>query len=244
MCSGLSCTYFVPNAQSQYHYSSTEQVALHPVFEKSSQKQTSRFPVWAPPLVMVAVILTGLVLAMSSHAIPTSYFVLFAIATIACALFVEPRGLFLTVAAAPIYYVLGTFTVGWFAASGTGSVTGRKARLLTAAYPAVEHFLWLLIPFIIAVGIALFRWWVYREELARRAAREAFSRRRRVNSERNNRESYTRARTRSIEELREASERRRRDPTRSREGRISMNDAEDSEQASSAHRVERRDLPH
>ena len=143
----------------------------------------------------------------------------------------------------PIYYVLGTFIVGWFAASGTGSVTGRKARLLTAAYPTVEHFLWLLIPFIIAVGIALFRWWVYREELARRAAREAFARRRRVNSERNNRESYTRARTRSIEELREASERRRRDPTRSRERRISMNGAEGSEQASGAHRVERRDCP-
>lgn len=235
------------------------------MFEKSSQKQSSRFPVWAPPLVMIAVILTGLVLAISSHAIPTSYFVLFAIATIACTIFVEPRGLFLTVAAIPVYYVLGTFIVGWFASSGTGSVTGRKARLLTAAYPTVEHFLWLLFSFLIAVGIALVRWWIYREELARRAAREAFARRRRVNSDRTNREAYTRARTRSIEELREASERRRRNPTRSREERIAASSDDQSarhastadesahsyvtrsndklDRTTSAHRVERHDLP-
>ncbi|WP_282940435.1 DUF6542 domain-containing protein [Corynebacterium auriscanis] len=182
------------------------------MFQKSSPNQTSRFPVWAPPLVMAAVILTGLVLALSSHAIPTSYFVLFAVATIACAFFVDPRGLFLTVAAIPVYYVVGTFIVGWFATSGSGATPGRKARILTAAYPTVEHFLWLLVSFLIALAIAMFRWWFYREELARRAAREAFARRRRVASERTNRESYTRARTRSIEELREASERRRRNP--------------------------------
>ena len=182
------------------------------MFQKSSPNQTSRFPVWAPPLVMAAVILTGLVLALSSHAIPTSYFVLFAVATIASAFFVDPRGLFLTVAAIPVYYVVGTFIVGWFATSGSGAAPGRKARILTAAYPTVEHFLWLLVSFLIALAIAMFRWWFYREELARRAAREAFARRRRVASERTNRESYTRARTRSIEELREASERRRRNP--------------------------------
>ena len=208
------------------------------MIEKSSQKHSSRFPVWAPPLVMAAVILTGLVLAMSSHEIPTSYFVLFSIATIACTVFVEPRGLFLTVAAMPLYYVIGTFIVGWFATAGAGSATGRKARLLTAAYPTVEHFLWLLFPLIIAVLIAVFRWWLYREELARRAAREAFARRRRVTSDRNNRESYSRARTRSIEELRDASERRRQNPIQDRK------DApRDRDESSRARRVERHNLP-
>lgn len=187
---------------------------------------------------MAAVILTGLVLAMSSHEIPTSYFVLFAIATIACTVFVEPRGLFLTVAAMPLYYVVGTCIVGWFATSGAGSATGRKARLLTAAYPTVEHFLWLLFPLIIAILVALVRWWFYREELARRAAREAFARRRRVTIDRNNRESYSRARTRSIEELREASERRRQNPIQDRQESSS-----EREEPARARRVERRDLP-
>lgn len=154
------------------------------------------FPVWAPVLVMLAVIFTGLVLAKGDTTIPTSFFVLFVIAMIVSTIFVEPRGLFLTVASFPLYYLFGSLVIGWFS-SGAATIASRKTKVITSIYPAIEHFLWLLIPFLIAVGIAVFRWWSYRESLTRKAARLEMQRRRRSESDRSNIEAYGRAKERS-----------------------------------------------
>lgn len=114
------------------------------------------FPVWAPLLVMVAVIITGVVLAWNTSAIPQTFFTLFAVASVVCTLAVEARGLFLTVVCLPLYFVAGTVFIGWlFVAQSPG---GMRTRLLTAAYPTVEHFLWLAVPFGLCVLIALVRW--------------------------------------------------------------------------------------
>lgn len=175
------------------------------------------FPVWAPLLVMIAVTLTGLVLAMNDNVVSTSYFVLFAIAAIGCTLLVEARGLFLTVAALPLYFLIGTGFIGWFAAGATGA-NSRKTKLITSVYPALDHFLWLLIPLVVSIVIAVLRWWFYREELARKQARAELARKRRADKERRNRESYTRVqsryesglgRVRSVEELRASAQKRR-----------------------------------
>ena len=70
-------------------------------------------PVWAPLLVMLAVILTGVVLG----GIGTSYALLFLISAVVCTALVELRGLFLTVVLLPFFWFFG---VAW---SATGTVS-------------------------------------------------------------------------------------------------------------------------
>ena len=86
--------------------------------------------------------------------------------------------------------------IGWFS-SGRATIASRKTKVITSIYPAIEHYLWLLIPFLIAVGIAIFRWWNFRESLARKAAKLEMQRRRRSESDRSNIETYGRAQERS-----------------------------------------------
>ncbi|WP_259342826.1 DUF6542 domain-containing protein [Corynebacterium falsenii] len=162
-----------------------------------SADRRSLFPVWAPLLVMIAVTITGLVLGMSENTVPETFFVLFAIAAIVCTILVEARGLFITVASLPLYFLLGTLFVGWFSAGSTGA-NSKKTKLITSIYPTVDHFMWLLIPFFIAVGIGIFRWWNYREKLGREQAKEALARRRRADADRKNRESYSRVHNRAV----------------------------------------------
>ena len=154
------------------------------------------FPVWAPALVMLAIVFTGLVLANGDRTIPTLFFGLFAVGMIASTIFVEPRGLFITVASFPLFYLFGSLLIGWFS-SGKATIASRKTKIITSIYPAIEHYLWLLIPFLIAVGIAVFRWWSFRESLTRKAAKLEMQRRRRSESDRSNIEAYGRAQERS-----------------------------------------------
>ena len=154
------------------------------------------FPVWAPVLVMLAIVFTGLVLANGDTTIPTLFFGLFAVGMIASTIFVEPRGLFITVASFPLFYLFGSLLIGWFS-SGRATIASRKTKVITSIYPAIEHYLWLLIPFLVAVGIAVFRWWNFREPLTRKAAKLEMQRRRRSESDRSNIETYGRAQERS-----------------------------------------------
>jgi len=154
------------------------------------------FPVWAPALVMLAIVFTGLVLANGDTTIPTLFFGLFAVGMIASTIFVEPRGLFITVASFPLFYLFGSLLIGWFS-SGRATIASRKTKVITSIYPAIEHYLWLLIPFLVALGIAIFRWWNFRESLTRKAAKLEMQRRRRSESDRSNIETYGRAQERS-----------------------------------------------
>lgn len=154
------------------------------------------FPVWAPLLVMIAVAITGLVFAFEKDAAPLSFFVLFAIACVVCTLLVEPRGLFLTVVTQPIYYVIGTMLIGWIAAPAN-SVGGKNTMLLTTAYPAVEHFLWLAVPFVISIIIAVVRFRRFKADATRAAFADAEARQRRRAADESNRSSYTTVRSRT-----------------------------------------------
>lgn len=161
--------------------------------DKENSGSSPLFPVWAPPLVMLAVIITGLVLSHGSGGIASAFFWLFALATLVCAVLVEARGLFLTIAPVPLYFVGGVGLIGWFSAAAGQAAGNKKTRLITAVYPAVEHFLWVLIPLALAIVVGVFRWWKYRDDLSRRQAREQLARHRRHVAERHNRESYYRA---------------------------------------------------
>lgn len=189
------------------------------------------FPVWAPALVMLAVIFTGLVLAKGDATIPTSFFALFAVAMIICTVFVEPRGLFLSAASFPLFYLFGSLAIGWFS-SGATTIASKKTKVITSIYPAIEHFLWLLIPFLVAVGIAIFRWWNYRENLTRKAARLEMQRRRRSESDRSNIETYGRAKERSQAR------------SQARRGNRSIDDAPSEEPAQRSTQAEQEEQAH
>lgn len=158
------------------------------------------FPVWAPMLVMIGVTITGLIFAIDKGITPLVFFILFAIACVLCTLLVEPRGLFLTVVTQPIYYVIGTVLIGWIAAGDSVSAGGTKTKVLTTAYPAIEHFPWLAVPFLISVIIAVIRWRRFNAKRSRALQAESLARRRRREADETNRLSYTSARSRSRSE--------------------------------------------
>lgn len=110
-------------------------------------------PPWAPLLVAVAVAFTGVVLGEVS----TVYLVLFLLSSIVCTALVELRGLFLTVVTVPFAWFGGITVIGYFADRASFSDGNRKTALLTAVFPAVENYLWLLVSFIVSLLIALIR---------------------------------------------------------------------------------------
>ena len=160
--------------------------------EPKSLRQAA-FPVWAPVLVMLAVILTGVVLAFEGNAVSKGYFILFAIASLAVTLLVEARALFITVASLPIYFVVGTVAIGWISAPDSGGA-GRRQFIINSLYPSISNFMWLLLPLLACIIIAALRWWLYREDLMRRMAYWEHMRRHKMAAERNNRQAYSRAR--------------------------------------------------
>lgn len=110
-------------------------------------------PPWAPLLVAVAVAFTGVVLGEVS----TVYLVLFFLSSIVCTALVELRGLFLTVVTVPFAWFGGITVIGYFADRASFSDGNRKTALLTAVFPAVENYLWLLVSFVVSLLVALVR---------------------------------------------------------------------------------------
>ncbi|MDN6618802.1 MAG: hypothetical protein L0L02_04150 [Corynebacterium variabile] len=110
-------------------------------------------PPWAPLLVAVAVAFTGV----GRGEVSTVYLVLFFLSSIVCTALVELRGLFLTVVTVPFAWFGGITVIGYFADRASFSDGNRKTALLTAVFPAVENYLWLLVSFVVSLLIALVR---------------------------------------------------------------------------------------
>lgn len=110
-------------------------------------------PPWAPLLVALAVAFTGVVLG----EISTVYLVLFFLSSIVCTALVELRGLFLTVVTVPFAWFGGITVIGYFADRASFSDGNGRTALLTAVFPAVENYLWLLVSFVVSLLIALIR---------------------------------------------------------------------------------------
>lgn len=124
---------------------------------------------------MVAVVFTGVVLG----EIGTVYLVLFFLTSLVCTALVELRGLFLTVVAVPFYWFAGIGLVGYFTDRASLSGTNRKTAAITALYPSVENYLWLVATFAVCLLVAVIRQRL--DAAAReRAARIARARRQRT----------------------------------------------------------------
>lgn len=92
--------------------------------------------------IIFAALFTGVLLSLSTAAIGWPFLALYAIAVIVVATLVNPKGLFLNVASAPLLFVAAVILAGWVmsrAEIAAGGASG-KAALLLVFYPVTELF--------------------------------------------------------------------------------------------------------
>lgn len=158
--------------------------------ESAPLNRRGLIPVWAPLLVMAAVVLTGIVLG----GVGTAYIVLFAVSAVVCTALVELRGLFLTVVLLPAYWFFGITGAGLTGDAPASAGSSFKTTLITAAYPAIEKFLWLAATFVICVIIAVVRQRIDAAVLQRQHRRERSRRRQMSDAEQSNQRLNARVR--------------------------------------------------
>lgn len=139
---------------------------------------------------MAAVIFTGIVLGQ----VGTVFLWMFLLACVVCAALVELRGLFLTVAMIPLYWFIGVGLVGFFADTKAFTGAGRRTAFLTVAFPAIEHYRWLVVSFIVSLVIAVVRVRLDTAARARAQRLEGQRRRRIAESDEDNRRVTSRVR--------------------------------------------------
>lgn len=113
---------------------------------RSSHAQRATFvglPTGSGIAIIFAALFTGVLLSVYGGLIGWPFLALFAAATLLVTTLVNPKGLYLTVASAPILFVLGLLVAGWFIARGNATTEGpgvSKASVLAIIYPTVEYF--------------------------------------------------------------------------------------------------------
>lgn len=150
---------------------------------------TVGLPTWLGVLVPALALAIGGAVSVVSGELGATYSVCFVAAAILAALFVEGRGLFLTVCALPLVYVLATFGVSLIINNNAtvNQSAFSKSSLITSAVPVAEQFPVLAATTIVALIIAVVRYWLLRRNLeeyyrrlerrrARAASRAAASR--------------------------------------------------------------------
>ena len=157
--------------------------------------------------IIFAALFTGVLLSLSTAVIGWPFLALYAAAVIVVATLVNPRGLFLTVASAPILFVVAVVIAGWVMSRNqiaAGGASG-KAALLLVFYPVTELFPVLFAVTLGSIVIAVVRIRLikrHNEQLLRRetAERTRINRsNRRTNSE--GRRARERAKAVSVDEL-------------------------------------------
>ncbi len=122
---------------------------------------------WVPPLLFIPAAAIGILFAVGSGNIGLPYLLAFAAAAVIGTLLVVPRGLVVTVAQQPLLFTIVTPIAAWLTASwadpsvgGAMETTPTKTRLITAAYPIVQYFPWMIG---ITIVCALIAGWRYLE---------------------------------------------------------------------------------
>ncbi|WP_273665906.1 DUF6542 domain-containing protein [Corynebacterium massiliense] len=152
----------------------------------------SALPVWTAVAILIAALITGLLLSLLTGDVSWPYAVCLIVSAVAVAAFVEPRGIFVSVATIPLWYVLITPLAGWLVTLRAGSEDKRpfaKTTLITSVFPTAELFPWLLVAFLAAVVIG----WLRLKRLKRRAendrAKAQYTRRATAEADRRNRDN-------------------------------------------------------
>lgn len=179
------------------------------------RSRSFRLPIWVPPLLLVISGIVGLLFAIPAGSIGLPYLIAFAVAAIGGTMVVVPRGLTITVAQQPVLFTIITPLVSWFTAEfahqsvgGATATTPSTTRLITAAYPVVQYFPWMIMIPLICTAIAIWRYLDLTRVNAKtdRLRRKESRRRAEVDAE------TTRTATEAHRRLSESDKRRRRRP--------------------------------
>lgn len=162
---------------------------------RSSSRPASRsrftgLPVAAALAIVIAALITGTLISMYDQQVGSIYLLCFAVSAVVVALFVEPRGLFVTIAMTPIFFGLFTVISAWLVSqtwAADGADPFSPTAILTSLYPLTQFFPWLAWTTIICVIIGTVRIWLLRRSEDR--AKQARVRQRREAAERNRIES-------------------------------------------------------
>lgn len=149
--------------------------------------------------IIFAALFTGALLAVNAGQITWPLLALFAAAVILTTTFVNPRGIFLTVASAPILFLIAVVAVGYVLGRdqiASGGATS-KAALLLVVYPLVELFPVLATVTLGAIIIGALRIWLIKRQNAALRKYEATERSRVAESNRRTNTQGRRARERT-----------------------------------------------
>lgn len=120
---------------------------------------------------IVASLITGLLVSLYFQDVGLVFLLCFTVGSIASTVFVNFRGMFLTVASIPVLFAVGLLASSWAVAQAQSSGSApllSRATALTTVYPLTQHFPWLAAVTVIAVLIA-----VLRHQLMRRRVKDA-----------------------------------------------------------------------
>lgn len=173
--------------------------------------QKSRFngiPAWSAIAIVLAALVTGLLLSLGAQEVTTPFLICYAVATLAVTLFVEARGLFLTVASIPPLFAVMTVISSWLVGrslANAGTDPFSTTSVIAAIYPITQFFPWLAVVTVLSIVIAVVRIWLLRRADAQRQEQAVKSRRHHTEADRRNRTTAVRARRQStqvtVEEL-------------------------------------------
>lgn len=149
--------------------------------------------------IIFAALFTGALLSLSTAAVGWPFLALYAVAVIVVTTLVNPKGLFLTVASAPVMFVGAVILAGWVMARSeiaAGGASG-KAALLLVFYPVTELFPVLFTVTLGSVIIAVVRIQLIKRHNAQLQRRETAERARLNQSNRRTNTAGRRARERA-----------------------------------------------
>lgn len=151
--------------------------------------------------IIIAALVTGALIALYNEAIGMPFLILFAVAAIVVTTFVNPKGLFITVATTPLLYtffLLLTGTLNAYFQLPEGQTSLGKTSVLLILYPLVQYFPVLLFVALGTTLIALLRYRLLKTQNDDILAREERQRRQvSATNRRTNREA-TRSRKRNV----------------------------------------------
>ncbi|AWB82206.1 gamma-aminobutyrate permease [Corynebacterium yudongzhengii] len=157
-------------------------------------------PLWLSFGLVVAALTTGLLISLGTGGLGLPYLLCFTISALIVALLVRPQGIFLTVASLPILFSIFTVLTSFLTArvqSSEGTPLFSRANMVTAFYPMTQHFPWLALVTLAAIGIGVLRWWLLRRQSQRIDNHAAQQRRELQEADRRNRALSRAARRRS-----------------------------------------------
>lgn len=157
--------------------------------------------------IIFAALFTGALISLSAGAMSWPLLTLYAVAVIAVTTLVDPKGLFLTVASAPLLFVAALMITGYLMSLDdiSGGSVPAKAALLFVGYPVAQFFPLLFTVTVGALLIAVVRiWLIERRNAAIRKYESAERNRRQASNQRTNsqgRKARERAKSVPVSEL-------------------------------------------